>query len=152
MVYIGCMLIGLVAGFLSALLGIGGGVVVVPMLLILFGMDTKVAIGTSLAYIVPVAVAGALQHGLKGNVVLKVALIAGVFGVFGTYLGVQAQQFFKSDVLKAVFGMLMVIVGLKLLFMPQGWDGLLMKFKAPQGNAAPPTVVEPPESHPDEGS
>ena len=56
------MVVGLVAGFSSSLLGIGGGVVLVPMLLLIFRLPAHVATATSLAYIAPVALYGALIH------------------------------------------------------------------------------------------
>ena len=143
MLYLGCMLMGLTAGFLSALLGIGGGMVVVPMLLMLFAMDPKVAIGTSLAYIAPVALAGALQHGLKDNVMLKVALIALPFGIVGTYLGVMAHGALGGVALTRIFGVLMLVMGLKLLLLPRGWDGLLMKPETLVSDSARPVAVEP---------
>lgn len=142
MFYAGCMLIGLVAGFLSTLLGIGGGVVVVPMLLLLLGLDAKIAVGTSLAYIVPVALAGAVQHGLKGELSLKIALIAIPLGLIGTYFGMKVSDSLGSLEIKRIFGILMLLVGLKLLLLPQGWNGLLMRPDVGAEHEARPVAAE----------
>jgi hypothetical protein len=142
MSYLGCVLMGLVAGFLSTLLGIGGGVVVVPMLLILFAMDSKVAVGTSLAYMVPVALAGAVQHGLKNEVVLKIALIAVPFGLIGTRLGMAASSSLGSMQIKRLFGILMLLVGLKLLLLPEGWGVLQRRPVTPADDGGRPAAAE----------
>ena len=141
MLYAGCMLTGLVAGFLSSLLGVGGGVVVVPMLLLLFGWDPKIAIGTSLACMVPVALAGAVQHGLEGELRLKIALIMIPLGLIGTYLGMKASNALGSPEIKRIFGVLMLLVGLKLLLLPQG-SGLFMKSEVGKGRDARPVAAE----------
>jgi uncharacterized membrane protein YfcA len=130
------------AGLLSTLLGIGGGVVVVPMLLLLFGLDTKVAVGTSLAYIVPVAMAGAVQHGLRGQWSLKIALIAIPLGLVGSYLGMKVSDSLGSLAIKRIFGVLMLLVGLKLLLLPEGWNGLLMKPDAAEEREAQAVAAE----------
>ena len=153
MLYLGCMLMGLTAGFLSALLGIGGGVVVVPMLLILFAMDPKVAIGTSLACVAAIGLAGALQHGVRGNVEWKVALIVIPFGIVGTYLGVVAHGALGGVALKRIFGVLMLLVAFKLLLLPREWDdGLLMKPETLVSDSARPVAVEPARPDANDGS
>ncbi len=59
--------VGLMAGFFSGLLGIGGGVIIVPALVLLLGFAMRTAIGTSLAIVVPTALAGAILHFQEGN-------------------------------------------------------------------------------------
>jgi len=149
MFYAGCIVIGLTAGFLSALLGIGGGVVVVPMLLLFFAMDMKVAIGTSLAYIAPVALWGAFQHGLNRNVNLMVVALAVPLGFAGAYLGVRVCEALPALALKRVFGVVLLLVGLKLLLLPHGWEGIFgttLRPGAEQSQAAahvpPPTEAD----------
>jgi len=106
---------GLMAGLASALLGIGGGVILVPMLLYFVVPDIKVAIGTSLAYIAPIALSGALQHGWRGQI-SWVALAACVpLGLAGTYLGAELSDLTPNLALKRIFGVLMIIAGLKMV-------------------------------------
>ena len=116
--------IGLAAGVLSALLGVGGGIVVVPMLALVAGLPMKLAVGTSLAYIVPVALSGAVQHGLHGDVNLRFVALAVPLGLLGTYLGVRLFGALSGTRIKQVFGLLMLLVGLKMPLLPQGWQGL----------------------------
>lgn len=149
MEYAGYVVMGLAAGFLSACLGVGGGIVIVPMLLIFFGLenDPKLAIGTSLAYIVPVSLAGAFQHGLRGNVEWKIVLLAFPFGILGTYLGVKANDAMKGNTLKILFGIVMMLVGAKMVFLPGGWNDIMGKFRrAPAAvQTSAPSVREPEE-------
>ena len=113
--YVVLMLMGLAAGFLSTLLGIGGGVVVVPMLVFFLTMGFKEATGTSLAFMVPIALAGAIQHGLGRNVNWTVAALAIPLGLVGTYLGKRLQTELPTSSLKVVFGVVMLIAGAKLI-------------------------------------
>jgi len=114
------LLVGLAAGFLSALLGIGGGVIMVPLLVLLLGADMKIAVGTSLAYIVPVALSGALQHSYRGQIMWKALLLVVPCGLIGTYLGVRASDVLSGPMLKRMFGVLMVVVGIKMALFAGG--------------------------------
>ena len=78
---IGFILTGLSAGFVAGLLGVGGGVILVPALIFVLGVSIHSAIGISLAVIVPTAFTGAFKHFLSGNVDLKVAAIVAVFAI-----------------------------------------------------------------------
>ena len=151
MSYIGCIVVGLVAGFVSSLLGIGGGVIIVPMLLMLFPFDMRTAIGTSLACIVPLALSGALQHGVKGNVMLKVVLIAVPFGLMGAYFGVKASNALSVGVLRSLFGILMVLIGLQLLLTPRGWAGV-SKASGDRSAQEAAVVAQPPGPDADDSS
>jgi hypothetical protein len=125
MLLIGCILVGLVAGFFSALLGIGGGVVIVPMLLMLLGLDMKVAVGTSLACVVPIAVSGALfKHG-GGQVDWLVVLYVLPFGVLGVFLGDKVSDISSDLLVKRLFGVLLFLIALKMVLFPGGWEGVL---------------------------
>jgi len=147
MIYAGYMLMGLAAGFLSALLGIGGGVVVVPILVIFFAMDMKLAIGTSLAYIVPVALCGAVQHGFNRNVDLRVVALAVPFGFVGAYLGVRLCNALPAPMLKRVFGLLLLAIGLRLLIVPQApFDVLERERSGPHGDGGAPVQPRPPQA------
>jgi len=105
--------VGLVAGAVSGLLGVGGGAVMVPMLVLLFGLDQHVAQGTSLAVMVPAALAGSLQHLRHGHVAKRVAplLALGVAG--GAYVGGRAALALPNDALRWVFAVLLVATGVR---------------------------------------
>ena len=110
-------LIGVVAGTMSGLFGVGGGVVMVPLMVMAFGTEQHVAQGTSLAAMIPVAIAGVFRYSAKGQVNWTSALGLAVGGIAGAYLvGAPAAQALKADYLQKLFGVLMVVVGLALVF------------------------------------
>ncbi len=95
---------GLVAGLLSGAIGIGGGLVFVPMLKIGFGSSQTVAQGTSLAAIVPTALVGGITHLRQGNAVRDAALWLGAGGVVGAAAGALVAVHLEGGVLARVFG------------------------------------------------
>jgi uncharacterized membrane protein YfcA len=105
--------IGLVAGFLSALFGVGGGVIIVPLLLAR-GWPIKVATATSLAAIIATAVFGATRYGWSGDVSLGDAALIGIPAVAGSILGTRLQKNIPAAPLQLSFAVLMALVGLKL--------------------------------------
>ena len=107
--------IGLIAGVVSALCGIGGGVIVVPALLWLKGFDARLAVGTSLAYILPTALAGVLKKMPAGQVDWQVALIAGAGGIAGAILGDILLQQLPIPWVKRLFAVLLAAMSAKLL-------------------------------------
>ena len=82
-----CGGVGLAAGLLSGLFGVGGGTVIVPMLVLLLGFDQKLASGTSLAAIVPTATVGVISYAIHGSVDVVVALILAAGSVVGAQIG-----------------------------------------------------------------
>jgi hypothetical protein len=108
--------LGLVVGFVSGLLGIGGGVLLVPVLIKLFDLDPHKAIGISLAVIVPTAMAGAFRHGLTGDINLRFAIILSIGGIIGALLGSTMGAYLSAASLKKLFGVLMVFAGMNMLF------------------------------------
>jgi uncharacterized protein len=82
-----CIGIGLAAGLLSGLFGVGGGTVIVPMLVLLLGFDQRLASGTSLAAIVPTAAVGVVSYAVHGSVAWIAGLILAVGAVIGAQIG-----------------------------------------------------------------
>ncbi len=113
-------LIGAVGGAASGLLGIGGGVVMVPLLTSLLKLDQKVAHGTSLAIVVFTAIAAAIVYLLSGPVDLKLAALLALGAVFGAQLGALATKRITSLALKRAFGAMLVLVALRLAFAREG--------------------------------
>lgn len=114
---IGLLVIGLAAGFISSMAGIGGGVVIVPALVFLFGFNQKLAQGTSLAMLaLPVAAVGAFNYYKQGQVNWKVALIMAVTFVIGGYLGSKVALGLSPVVLKKIFALLIMAIAIKYLF------------------------------------
>jgi hypothetical protein len=111
------LVLGLIAGFCSACLGIGGGLIVVPALALLFGYDIKRAVGTSLATIVPSSFVGVLAHYIikSGNIKFGIALFILMGAIIGTRFGVELVNKIASGVLTKLFSVLLLLVGLKLV-------------------------------------
>ena len=107
--------IGLLAGTLSGILGIGGGVVMVPLLLLL-GFTQHQAQGTSLAAMLPpVTLLAALQYSKEGHVDWKMALIISATFIIGGLFGSKIAVMFDEKILKKVFGVLMIFIALKMI-------------------------------------
>lgn len=107
--------IGLLAGVLSGLFGIGGGVVMVPALVLFLGLGQKSAIGTSLgALILPVAALSVLQYYRAGHVDVRVSLLlaAGIF--VGSLLGARVALGTSDQVLRRLFAVLLVATAVRL--------------------------------------
>jgi uncharacterized membrane protein YfcA len=86
-VWLKYVLIGLLAGLLSGLFGVGGGTVIVPLLVLLCGFDQRLASGTSLAAILPTAVVGVISYAAVGSVSWLAALLLAVGAVAGAQIG-----------------------------------------------------------------
>ena len=107
--------IGLVAGVLSGLFGIGGGIVIVPALLLIAHMDPKRATGTSLgALLLPVGALGAWQYWQKGHVDMRASLLiaAGLF--VGALFGAQLALRMPARDLQRAFSAFLMVVALRL--------------------------------------
>ncbi|MBI2927787.1 MAG: sulfite exporter TauE/SafE family protein [Verrucomicrobia bacterium] len=118
MTYLLAGIIGLLSGITSGLFGVGGGIVMVPAMVLFLSppiRDIKQAIGTSLAVIIPTALMGSYKHFLQGNVEWRTALALALFAVPGGYLGAWLTTQISADNLKRVFGGFIVLVGLRLL-------------------------------------
>jgi len=109
-------IIGLGGGVASGLFGVGGGVVMVPAMVFLLSMDIKLAVGTSLAVIIPTAAMGMAKHYNLGNMDWRVAASLAPTAICGGYLGAWLTKEISSANLKRAFGGFIVLVGLRLLF------------------------------------
>lgn len=116
MAWLTLALIGIAGGFASGLLGVGGGLIFVPLLVFLAGFDLHLAIGTSLAIIIPTAVSGVLRHGTAGMVDWKSALVIALMAVIGAWLGAGLSVKMDTVLLRRVFAVFLVFVAFKLFF------------------------------------
>jgi uncharacterized protein len=112
-------ILGLVAGVLAGLFGVGGGILFVPTLVLVFGLTQVHAEATSLLAIIPTVVAGALRQHRYGNVRWRAALPVGIASVAGVEGGVQLARALPEAVLRRLFGVLMLTVAANLV-----WRGL----------------------------
>lgn len=107
--------IGLLAGFFGALFGVGGGIVIVPLLVLLRAFDQRRASATSLAAILISSVAGAVTYAFHGEVKPGAAAIVGLPAVAGVLFGTALQQRVPLDKLTYGFALLLAAVGIRLL-------------------------------------
>jgi uncharacterized protein len=108
-------LIGTLAGAFSALFGVGGGIVIVPLLVLWLGYREHEATGTSLAAIAVIAVLAALGHAAYGNVRVGDGLLVGLPAVAGVVIGTSLQQRMSGRAISLSFAALLVVVALVLL-------------------------------------
>lgn len=136
--------IGLTAGVLSSMVGIGGGIVVVPALVFLFGISQKTAQGTSLAMLLPpIGLLGVLVYHKSGNIRWDFALLLIASFIVGSYFGAKWLQNLNTITIKRLFAIFMIVVAIKYLF-----------FDKPKAAAVPPqpqahNTTTPPHTHTD---
>jgi uncharacterized membrane protein YfcA len=112
---IGAIAVGLAAGVVAGLLGVGGGVLFVPGLVIFLGLNQHHAEATSLLAIVPVAIVGTYRQDRYGNVVRRDALMLGLLSLAGAAAGVALANALSGAVLRDAFAVLMVVVAAQLV-------------------------------------
>jgi uncharacterized membrane protein YfcA len=110
------VLLGLTAGTLGSMLGLGGGFLVVPMLILLKDMDAKVATGTAVAVIVPTMLIALWRRGIQGHMDWRIAALVAVGSVGGAFLGSWLVERVDALFLRRLFaGVLVLLAGLLLL-------------------------------------
>ena len=114
---IGLLVLGLIAGYFSGLVGIGGGVIIVPILIFVFGFNQHTAQGTTLALLIPpIGILAALAYYQKGYVDIKSAMIICTGFILGGYLGGKMAIGLPDQILKQIFAVLLMVLGLKMFF------------------------------------
>jgi uncharacterized membrane protein YfcA len=119
----GAIAIGLAAGIVAGLLGVGGGVLFVPGLVIFLGLNQHEAEATSLLAIVPVAIVGTYQQDRYGNVRRGDAVLLGVLSLAGAAAGVALANALSGAFLRDAFAVLMVLVAAQLVRRAMHKDG-----------------------------
>jgi len=107
---------GLLAGFVAGTLGVGGGIVIVPTLVFIMGMTQHQAQGTSLAVLLfPIGILAVINYTREGYVNYKYALVLILAFVVGSYFGSLLSIHLPDKILKKIFGLLMLVAGLKMI-------------------------------------
>ncbi len=115
--YIYLALIGLTAGVLSGLFGIGGGVLIVPALMYGLGFSQSLATGTSLAILLPpVGIAAVIVYYRHGAVDLKAAMVTAVMVMLGSWLGAKFAVGIDPVMMKVFFGVFLIVLGIYMIF------------------------------------
>ena len=114
---LGLLVLGLLAGYLSSMVGIGGGVVIVPALVMVFAISQKMAQGTSLVMLLPpIGLLAVINYYKAGYVDFKVAGILIVAFIAGSYFGSKMALNLEESTLKRIFGVFLMIMAVKYLF------------------------------------
>ncbi len=118
LLYLLLILIGVIIGFLAAIAGIGGGVLLVPVLAIFFSLEDKLdyATATSLFIIIFTGIASAYKYNRKGLVDKKIGLMFAPVTMIGAFIGAYLKGFMTNDVLKYLFATFLIYVALRMLF------------------------------------
>ena len=113
--FLGSLALGIGAGVLSGLVGIGGGVIVVPALVYFFGMDQKTAQGTSLAVLLPpTGLLAFREYYRAGHVDVKIGAMIVVGLLLGGWFGGDFAQRLPQEALRKIFAVLLIITALKM--------------------------------------
>ncbi|MEO6489363.1 MAG: sulfite exporter TauE/SafE family protein [Ferruginibacter sp.] len=111
------ILVGIAAGMLSGLVGVGGGIIIVPALVFLLGFSQKMAQGTSLGILLlPVGILAVIQYYKQGYIDVRVVLVISAAFIFGSYFGSRIALTLSQETIKKIFAIFMIIIAIKLLF------------------------------------
>jgi len=109
--------LGVFTGMLSGVVGVGGGIILVPALVYLLGFSQLNAQGTSLALIMfPVGILGVLQYYKNGHINFSIVLILAIGFIIGSFFGSKIALNIPQDITKKIFASLMIIIAVKMLF------------------------------------
>jgi uncharacterized protein len=111
------IVIGIITGIMAGMLGIGGAIIMIPALVFILGISQQSAQGTSLAVMLPpIGILAAYNYYKAGQVNIKFAIILAVFFLVGSYFGSKLALTLPQNVLKKVFGVLLLLVAIRMLF------------------------------------
>jgi uncharacterized protein len=118
-------LIGLVAGMLSGLVGVGGGIVIVPALVFFLGFSQHQAQGTSLGLLLlPIGIFAVMNYYNKGHIDVKVVLVMAIAFVVGGYFGSKIALNISQELLRKIFAIVLFYTAIKML----NWDSILFRW------------------------
>jgi uncharacterized membrane protein YfcA len=117
MIYIlGFILLGLFAGMLSGIIGIGGGIIIIPALVFIFGLSQQMAQGTTLALLVPpIGIFAAWAYYKQGYVDMKIALLICIGFIIGGLIGGQLATELPTKLITRIFGGALVLIGIRMI-------------------------------------
>jgi uncharacterized membrane protein YfcA len=111
------ILIGIVTGVTAGMLGIGGAIIMIPAMVYFLGFSQQMAQGTSLAVMLPpIGIIAALNYYKAGQANIKFALIVAVAFIVGSYFGSKLALNIPQQMLKKIFGILLLLIAAKMLF------------------------------------
>jgi uncharacterized membrane protein YfcA len=118
-------LVGFFAGVLSGLVGVGGGIIIVPCLVIFLGFSQQAAQGTSLGLLLlPVGIFAVINYYNKGYIDIKVVLVMSIAFIAGGWLGSKLALQLSQEVLRKIFAVVLIYTAFRMLH----WDSLIVKW------------------------
>jgi len=118
-------IIGLAAGILSGMVGVGGGIIVVPALVFFLGFSQHAAQGTSLGLLLlPVGILAVINYYNKGYIDVKVVAIMSIAFILGGWLGSKLSLALPQDIVKKIFAIILFYTAFKML----GWDAVIVNW------------------------
>ncbi|MBM3969378.1 MAG: sulfite exporter TauE/SafE family protein [Planctomycetes bacterium] len=124
--------IGVTSGVLAALCGVGGGVIMVPAFGMLLGLDQKHALATSMAVIVPTAIAATAQHVKNDLIDWRIAIATAIAATLTSYFVADTVKQFRNETLTRIFAVVIILFGVMMLVAPST--------KSAQKSSQPPTL------------
>ena len=109
------VMIGLLSGFASGLFGVGGGLIFVPLMVLLLNFNIHMAIGTSLVAIIPTALVGAWRHFASNQIDFRSAFILAVFAMIGAWVGAGLSLRLDVVILRKIFAVFLLVAAFQLL-------------------------------------
>lgn len=135
MFWLACSLIGFLAGTMGGLLGVGGGVIMVPAFIRFLGLSAHQAIGTSMAVIFFTAISATTKHYQLGNVELRIVVLVALLSVLGAWCGATLAGRLPERTLRMVFAGFLMVMSVEMF--TRAWS------LPPAGGAAAARSVEP---------
>ncbi len=112
------VIVGIAAGMLGGLVGVGGGIIIVPSLIYFLSFSQKSAQGTSLGLLLlPVGILGVLQYYKQGHVDFRIVAIIAIGFLLGSYFGSKIALSLPQETVKKIFATLLLIIAIKMLFL-----------------------------------
>jgi uncharacterized membrane protein YfcA len=111
------LVIGTITGVMAGMLGIGGGIVVIPALVMIMGLSQQTAQGTSLAMMLPpVGILAVYNYYKAGHVDIRIAILLSIAFIAGSYFGSKLAINIPQDLMKKIFGVVLFLVAIKMFF------------------------------------
>jgi len=115
--WIGLIFLGICAGVLSGLVGIGGGIIIVPALIFFYGFSQQMAQGTTLVTMIPpIGILAAFVYYQNGQVDIKTSIFIAIGFLVGGFLGAKVAVNLDKNILEKAFAVILILIGLKLFF------------------------------------
>lgn len=108
--------IGLITGFINGIFGSGGGIIVVPALIFILGMEDHKAHATAISIILPLSIISTIIYFMKGSISFKVAIPVSIGGILGGYIGARTLNKIPVKFLRKIFGSVIIYTAIRMIW------------------------------------